>query len=74
MGQIRSELLDLAIIRLVDAPRHEQDRLAIEILADLCSEEEWALVAASEAYGNWLAAQPEKQTEKPAARIASPVA
>ena len=59
MGQTRSELLDLAIVRLVESPREEQERLAIEILAALCSEEEWALIAASEAYRKWLARQPD---------------
>lgn len=41
MGRTRTELLDQAIIRLVNLPLEEQDRIAIEILADLCSEEEW---------------------------------
>ncbi len=63
MGRIRTELLDQAIMRLVSLPLDEQDRIAIEILADLCSEEEWALLAASEPYREWLAAQPEKRAE-----------
>ena len=45
MGRTRTELLDQAIIRLVNLPLEEQDRIAIEILADLCSEEEWILLA-----------------------------
>ncbi len=55
MGRIRTELLDQAIMRLVSLPIDQQDRIAIEILADLCSEEEWALLAASEPYHKWLA-------------------
>ncbi|MFY9641499.1 MAG: hypothetical protein WCD20_10200 [Rhodomicrobium sp.] len=67
MGRTRTELLDQAIIRLVNLPLEEQDRIAIEILADLCSEEEWILLATSEAYQNRRAAQPEKrcETEQP---------
>jgi hypothetical protein len=57
MNQTRSELLDQAILRLVGLPPGEQDRIAIEILADLCSEEEWILLVASEPYQRWLAAQ-----------------
>ncbi|MGO9172954.1 MAG: hypothetical protein ACLP7P_13465 [Rhodomicrobium sp.] len=64
MGRNRSELLDQAILRLVDLPRSEQDRIAIEILADLCSEEEWAVVVASEPYQTWLAAQPDEEPER----------
>ncbi len=63
MGRSRTELLDQAIMRLVSLPLDEQDRIAIEILADVCSEEEWALLAASEPYHKWLAAQPEEQAE-----------
>jgi hypothetical protein len=57
MTQIRSELLDQAILRLVSLPIAEQDRAAIEILSALCSEEEWILLAASEPYQRWLAGQ-----------------
>jgi hypothetical protein len=39
MNQTRSELLDQAILRLVSLPLAEQDRAAIELLADLCPEE-----------------------------------
>jgi len=70
MNQTRSELLDQAILRLVGLPLGEQDRVAIEILADLCSEEEWVLLVASEPYQRWLAAQAAKigaDTSKPAA-------
>jgi len=63
VGRIRTELLDHAIMRLVSLPTDEQDRIAIEILADLYSEEEWALLAASETYHKWLAAQPDKRPE-----------
>lgn len=73
MGQIRSELLDLAIARIVELPREEQDRLAIEILADLCLEEEWLLLAASEPYQKWLAAQPEQQPHIAHASLSTPV-
>ena len=73
MGQNRSELLDQAILRLVDLPRGEQDRIAIEILADLCSEEEWAVVVASEAYQTWLAAQPGEEPEINHASLSTPV-
>jgi hypothetical protein len=65
MGEPRSELLDLAILRLVNLPLEEQNRLAIEILADLCTEEEWALIASSEPYRKWLAAQPAKTPDTP---------
>ncbi len=68
MGRTRTELLDHAILRLVSLPLDEQDRIAIEILADLCSQEEWAVFAASEPYHKWLAAQPERRGE-----IAQPV-
>jgi hypothetical protein len=70
MSQTRSELLDQAILRLVGLPPGEQDRVAIEILADLCSEEEWVLLVASEPYQRWLAAQQTKieaSLSKPAA-------
>jgi hypothetical protein len=62
MRQDRSELLDLAIARLAGLPPEEQDRVAIEILADVYPEEEWALLVTSEAYGKWLTKQPESQT------------
>jgi hypothetical protein len=70
MDQTRSELLDQAILRLVSLPLAEQDRAAIEILADLCPEEEWVLLVASEPYQRWLATQTveiEADTSKPAA-------
>ncbi len=73
MAQIRSELLDEAILRLVDLPPDEQDRIAIEILAELCSEEEWAQVAASEPYRKWLASQPEREPGKESAGLTDPV-
>jgi hypothetical protein len=73
MAQIRSELLDEAILRLVDLPPDEQDRIAIEILAELCSEEEWARVAASEPYQKWLESQPEKLPEKVRAGLTDPI-
>jgi len=63
VGRTRTELLDQAIMRLVSLPLDEQDRIAIEILADVCPEEEWALLAASEPYQKWLAQQPENQRE-----------
>ena len=63
MSRSRSELLDQAILRLVGLPLGEQDRAAIEILADLCSEEEWVLLVASEPYQKWLAAQSAKISE-----------
>ena len=69
----RTELLDHAIMRLVNLPPQEQDRIAIEILADLCSEEEWALMAASEPYHRWLASQPENKHERLGASLLSPV-
>ncbi len=40
-------------------PLEEQDMTAIEILAQICSEEEWIHVAASEPYKKWQAAQPD---------------
>jgi hypothetical protein len=73
MCPARTELLDHAIVRLVALPPQEQDRIAIEILADLCSEEEWALLAASEPYHNWLASRPENKPEKSGASLLSPV-
>ena len=72
MGPDRTVLLDHAIVRLVKLTPEEQDRIAIEILADVCSEEEWALVAASEPYHKWLSSQPEKQPEKAANGFAAP--
>jgi len=50
MGQIRSELLAQAISRLTQLTPEEQDIAAIEILALICPEEEWILIAASEPY------------------------
>ena len=72
MGQNRSELLDQAILRLVDLSRSEQDRIAIEILADLCSEEEWAVVVASEPYRAWLAAQLDEKPGRERASLSTP--
>jgi hypothetical protein len=72
MSPTHTELLDHAIMRLVDLPPEEQDRMAIEILADLCSEEEWALLAASEPYHDWLATQPENKPQKSGASLLSP--
>jgi hypothetical protein len=65
MAHGRSELLDQAIARLSGLVREEQDRAAIEILANLCSEEEWVLVVASEPYQQWLAAQSEELNAGP---------
>jgi hypothetical protein len=59
MGQIRSELLAQAISRLSKLPVEEQDMTAIEILAQICSEQEWIHVAASDAYKKWQAKQPD---------------
>jgi hypothetical protein len=59
MGQIRSELLTRAISRLSELPVEEQDVTAIEILAQICSEQEWVLLAASEPYKKWQSAQPD---------------
>jgi hypothetical protein len=59
MGQVRSELLDLALSKLTKMPVEEQDETAIEILAQICSGQEWIIVAASEAYKKWQAAQPD---------------
>jgi hypothetical protein len=60
MAQTSSELLDQAITRLRGLSPREQDRAAIEILANLSSEEEWVLIVASEPYQRWLAAQSEE--------------
>jgi hypothetical protein len=57
MSQMHSELLSQAILRLSLLPRSEQDRFAIEILAGVCSEEEWILFVASEPYQTWLEAE-----------------
>jgi len=74
MGRIRSLLLDEAIVRLVGLPPEEQDRIAIEILADLCDEEEWVLVASSEPYQRWLAAQPASAAKNMRASVSNPAA
>jgi hypothetical protein len=68
MGQVRSELLTQAISRLVKLTPEEQDVAAIEILAAVCPEEEWVLIAASEPYQKWLATQAKRP---PAAALAS---
>jgi hypothetical protein len=59
MSDIRSELLAQAISRLAKLPLVEQDMTAIEILAQICSDEEWIHVAASDAYKKWQAKQPD---------------
>jgi hypothetical protein len=72
MSQIRSELLNQAILRLASLPLAEQDRAAIEILADICPEEEWVLLVASEPYQRWLATQTADigaDTSKPAPKL-----
>jgi hypothetical protein len=68
MGQIRSELLAQAISRLTRLTPEEQDIAAIEILAVICPEEEWILIAASEPYQKWQASQREN---KPGATLGS---
>lgn len=73
MGQIRSELFELAIARIAELPLEEQDRLAIEILADLCSEEDWIILTASEPYQKWLAAQPKQPPHVAHASLSTPV-
>ncbi len=60
MSQMRSELLDEAISRLTALSLEEQDRVAIEVLADVCTEKEWVLVVASAPYQKWLTAQSKK--------------
>jgi len=57
MSHIRSDLLNQAIERLAQLPAEEQDRCAIEILANLFSEQEWVILVASEPYQKWLDAQ-----------------
>jgi hypothetical protein len=59
MSQVRSELLALALSKLAKMPVEEQDVTAIEILAQICTEQEWIHVAASEAYKKWQASQPD---------------
>lgn len=63
MGQIRSELLAQAIARLEKLAPEKQDVAAIEILAVVCPEEEWVLIAASEPYRKWLTSQREIRPE-----------
>lgn len=65
MREVRSELLTQAISRLTQLPPAEQDVAAIEILAEICPEEEWVLVATSEPYQKWQASQPEKLRQPP---------
>ncbi len=73
MGQIRSELLAQAISHLTQLTAEEQDVAAIEILAVVCPEEEWVLIAASESYQKWQASQREKQPENTLASLTARV-
>ena len=73
MGQIRSELLAQAISRLTQLTLEEQDVAAIEILAVICPEEEWILIAASEPYQKWQASQRENQPEATLASLSARV-
>ena len=73
MGQIGSELLAQAISRLAKLSPEEQDVAAIEILAVVCPEEEWVLIAASEPYRKWLASQAERPPQAPLASISARV-
>jgi hypothetical protein len=73
MDQIRSELLAQAISRLTKLAPEEQDVAAIEILAVVCPEEEWVLIAASEPYRKWLASQREKPPAATLASLSAPV-
>lgn len=73
MGQIHSQLLAEAISRLLKLPPEEQDVAAIEILAVICPEEEWVLIAASEPYQKWLATRQEIQPETTLASLSAQV-
>ncbi len=66
MAYVRSELLNQAIARLANLAAEQQDRYAIEILADLCSEEEWVLIVASEPYQKWVETQSREISAAPA--------
>ena len=73
MGQTGSELLGQAILRLMKLTPEEQDVAAIEILAVVCPEEEWVLIAASEPYRKWLASQAESPPVHALASLSAPV-
>ncbi len=73
MGEVRSELLAQAISRLTQLPPAEQDVAAIEILAVICPEEEWVLIAASEPYQKWQASQLEKRPQPALASVSARV-
>ncbi len=71
MGQIHSQLLAEAISRLLKLPPEEQDATAVEILALICSQEDWVLIAASEPYRKWLALRQELPPETTLASLAA---